>query len=246
MERIVIFGGTTEGRLLTEALSKQPADLTVCVATEYGKIEQGELNGVTVHSGRLDVPGMEQLLKGARLCVDATHPYAKEASRNIREACRRTGVAYKRLLREQSELPQGAVAVSTAEEAADYLAERSGNILLTTGSKELSAFSRIGRRRLYVRVLPLVESLKLCEAAGILPANILALQGPFSRELNEALIRQFKIDYLVTKDGGSAGGFGEKAAAAQNTGTSLIVLTRQKEDGESFEQVLRECEEMLR
>lgn len=246
MKHIVIFGGTTEGRLLTETLSKLNADITVCVATEYGKTEQGELSGVTVHSGRLDVSGMEEILKGTALCIDATHPYAREASCNIREACCRTGVPYKRLLREQSELPQTAVAVQTMKEAADYLAGCSGNVLLTTGSKELSAFSCIDRKRLFVRVLPLIESLKLCEAAEILPGNILALQGPFSCEFNEALIHQFQIKYLVTKDGGSVGGFKEKVMAAEKTGIELIVITRPRERGESFEKVLRDCEEMLK
>ena len=98
MKHIVIFGGTTEGRELAEALAGKPLSLTVCVATEYGREEQGELPGVEVHSGRLDAAAMTVLLKGTDLCVDATHPYAKEVSKNIRSACASSGTPYRRLL----------------------------------------------------------------------------------------------------------------------------------------------------
>ncbi len=43
------------------------------------------------------------------------------------------------------------------------------------------------------------------------------MQGTFSYALNRALMEQFAIRFLVTKDGGAAGGFEEKARAAQDT-----------------------------
>lgn len=76
-------------------------------------------------------------------------------------------------------------------------------------------------------------------------ADILALQGPFSRELNEAIIRQYHISWLVTKDGGAVGGFAEKVEAAENTGARLVVIARPEETGQDFETVLRECEDLL-
>ena len=67
------------------------------------------------------------------------------------------------------------------------------------------------------------------------------MQGPFSREMNAALIRQFEIRFVVTKDGGGPGGFPEKAAAAKETGAQLIVLRRPEESGLSFDEVLKDC-----
>uniref|UniRef100_UPI00260871F7 precorrin-6A/cobalt-precorrin-6A reductase n=1 Tax=uncultured Desulfovibrio sp. TaxID=167968 RepID=UPI00260871F7 len=96
--------------------------------------------GAAIHTGRLDVPGMARILLGSDLCVDATHPYAAEASRNIREAAQSAGVPYRRLLRRESDLPDGCLCAGSAEEAARLLEGREGNILLTTGAKELSAF----------------------------------------------------------------------------------------------------------
>ena len=72
------------------------------------------------------------------------------------------------------------------------------------------------RERLYVRVLPGLESISLCMHNDITGKHILALQGPFSTQLNEALIDQYDIRCLVTKKSGAAGGFIEKIAAAKN------------------------------
>ena len=84
-----------------------------------------------------------------------------------------------------------------------------------------------------------------CEAAGVPHGNIIALQGPFTRELNEALMRRFDIGYLVTKDGGAPGGFGEKAQAARNVGARLVVIRRPADSGEDYAAVLNECREMM-
>ena len=243
--RAVIFGGTTEGRELSHGLARLGAAVTVCVATAYGREEQGEAPGIRVLAGRLDEAAMERVVAGADVCVDATHPYAREASRNIRSACGRAGVKCLRLLREESGIPAGAEVFSTAAGAAAWLADREGNILLATGAKELGAFAPLGGARLYPRVLPSRESLEACGAAGVPRSNILALQGPFSQELNEALIRQFHIRFLVTKDGGKAGGFPEKAAAAAATGAQLVLLRRPEEEGLDYESVLHYCKEMM-
>lgn len=244
--RFVIFSGTGEGRSLACALAQRGAQVTVCVATPHGREEQGSEPGVTVRCGRLDAQGMAEIIRGAALCVDATHPYAAEASVNIRAAARAADVPYRRLLRPASEMPRGAVQAPSAAWAAQWLAARSGNVLLTTGAKELAAFAPLPPERLFVRVLPLAESLAACEAAGIPHRNIIAMQGPFSQALNEALLRQFDIRWLVTKDGGAAGGFAEKAAAARAAGAQLLVLVRPADSGESYDDILHFCGEMLK
>lgn len=243
--RVVVFGGTTEGRTLSKRLARMGAAVTVCVATGYGREEQGEDPGVAVLTGRLDEAGMAEVLSGADLCVDATHPYAAQASGNIRRACALAGVRLLRLLREESGTPEGAAVFSSPEEAADWLKDREGGILLATGAKELKAFAPLGGERLYPRVLPLAGSLEACAEAGVPARNILALQGPFTQEMNEAMIRQYHIRFLVTKDGGRAGGFGEKAAAAAAAGAKLVLLRRPEEDGLDYDTVLARCGEMM-
>ena len=265
--RIVIFGGTTEGRELSRFLAARGAAVTVCVATDYGRETQGAAAGVTVLTGRKGQAEMASALAGAALCVDATHPYAVEATKNIRAACLAADVPYRRLVREACANPAenrvterstagdstagshsagtGMITVADASAAAAFLASTTGNILLATGAKELSRYARLDPVRLFPRILPTHEGLSACEALNIPHRNIIAMQGPFSRELNEALIRQYSIAYLVTKDGGRTGGFPEKAQAARNTGTVLVLLRRPAETGAGFAEIAAECENLL-
>ena len=243
--RVVIFSGTTEGRELSAETASMGAETVVCVATEYGKLMQEHVPNTQTLSGRMDAEEMAKVLTGADLCIDATHPYAREASRNIREATKTANVPYRRLLRRESKLPPDCILVDSAADAAQFLQDTEGNILLTTGAKELTAFSTVERQRLVPRVLPVQESLAACEGMEIPRGNVIAMQGPFSCELNTALIHQFSIEWLVTKDGGAAGGFAEKAEAAQETGARLVVIRRPKEDGEPYETILELCKEMM-
>lgn len=240
---IFIFSGTTEGRELSLRLQKMGHQVTVSVATGYGKAAQGP-GPVRILEGRMQEDEMERALSGFDLCIDATHPYAEAAGRNIRKAAGAAGVPYLRLQREESPIPENAVTVRNAKEAADYLSGREGRILLTTGSKELSAFAEIARERLIVRILPSLQSLEEALTADIPLANIIAMEGPFSEAFNELLIREKKISFLVTKDGGRPGGFPEKAEACRACGTTMVLIRRPEgREGDSMETILQKIEE---
>lgn len=114
-----------------------------------------------------------------------------------------------------------------AEHAARMLSETGGNILLTTGSQTLEIYAAaVPAKRLWVRVLPTREALELCERSGIHPSHIIAMQGPFSAELNGALYDQFWIRVMVTKDSGIAGGLEEKVLPALAREMDVIVIDR--------------------
>lgn len=243
---VVVFSGTTEGRELSRQLAALGIEVTVSVATPLGQEEQGSAPGVTVRCGRLLPDEMAALLGDAALCIDATHPYAVEATKNIKAAAEKAGVEYLRLLRPASPLSENCLVFESAKQAAEALAAKEGNLLLATGAKELAQFAAIPPERLYPRVLPTLESIAACEAANIPHRNIIAMQGPFSFALNQAMMEQFHIRWLVTKDGGAAGGFDEKAAAASAAGAQLVVIRRPPEQGETASEVLKRCKEMIR
>ena len=239
MYKICIFAGTTEGRELVEFLSTLPVSVTACVATEYGETLLSPRENLTISANRLTAREMEDLFGKERfdLVVDATHPYASVVTENIASACTKTDTEYLRLLRGGASAPEDAVFVSDISGAVEYLNTRDGNILLTTGSKELSKFAPVWDfvDRVYARVLPMEESLHLCESAGLKPAHILAMQGPFSKEMNVAMLKSVDAKFLVTKDSGSKGGFEEKIAAARETGAKLVVIGRPPQrDGLNF------------
>ena len=262
---ILIFGGTTEGRMLAQAipeLHKGRHSVTVSVATSVGAHELAGIEGINVIVGRLNEEEMVRLFLKKKsdggcedeagkhlpydLVVDATHPYAVEVSANIRSAAARTGVRCVRLVRTDENVENegrlskdnDAVYADSAASAAAYLAGTEGRILLTTGSKELGAFREIPADRLYVRVLPTAESIVACANAGIPYRNTIAMVGPFSREMNAATIRQYQIAWMVTKDSGKAGGFDEKMEACRETGARPVVIARPEESGLTMEEVL--------
>ncbi|MCD8198025.1 MAG: precorrin-6A reductase [Lachnospiraceae bacterium] len=251
MRPVIIFAGTIEGRMLSEFLSGKGISVTACVATDYGETLLTENEYLRVHAGRMDQQEMAAFLRGeeAKLVVDATHPYAVEVSRNVAAACQEARVEYIRLIREQDVWDaDGAVLVDSVDEAVEYLKDKEGNILATTGSKELHKYTAIPdyEKRVFARVLSTGQVATACEKLGFVGKNLICMQGPFSEELNTALLRQFDCKYLVTKETGKAGGFGEKVRAARKAGAHLVLVGRpQEQEGYSFKEVLRLLEERL-
>ena len=275
MKKIVIFAGTTEGRRLSEILADAGIAHTVCVATEYGEIvmrEQTDAEAartkeqpfVSLHRGRMDREQMEEFLRneGYEIVVDATHPYARVVTENIQSAVNTLRTTeretqfpiYLRLEREIAETPEAedpVVSIRYFESNADCakaLENTEGNILLTTGSKELAMYCASGRLhdRLYVRILPGRESLELCMEQGIKGRQILALQGPFSTEMNAAILKQYDIRHMVTKNSGRTGGYQEKLEAAKMLGIPVYVIqpARKAWDTYSFAGICGKLEQL--
>lgn len=246
MEKVIVFAGTTEGYELCRFLSEHQISVYACAATEYGGKALTETPYLHIHTGRLSREEMEAffLKEAPNFVLDATHPYAAEVTDNIKSACEKTGFFYQRVLREQGRQAEKAVYVESTEAAAEFLNTTEGNVLLTTGSKELKKFLGVKdyKERLYARVLSLPSVMEECSAAGFEGKHLIGMQGPFSRELNEAMLRQFHCRYLVTKDSGKAGGFQEKIDAAFSCGAIPVIIGRPlKEEGLS----LVECKKWL-
>lgn len=237
MSGIVIFGGTTEGRKLAEAFAGTALQVSLCVATEYGASLIPSSENLQIHTGRLEPEQMTAFLREAEpeLVLDATHPYAAVVTEHIRAACLELKLPLLRVSREQK---QGAetdaediIFVDSVEEAAAYLRGTEGRILLTTGSKELEKYAVIEnyKERCVARVLPTLPVMEKCSGLGFTGKNLIAMQGPFSLEMNVQMIRAAGCRFLVTKESGKEGGYEEKCQAALETGTRLIVVRRPRE-----------------
>ena len=229
--KLTIFSGTSEGHALCRFVSACGGNADVYVATDYGAAVMEPMHGITVHEGRLDADAMAAVLDADTLLVDATHPYAAVVSDNLRAACTQTGAQYERLLRPA--LDSGdVVTVPDTAAAVRWLNAHPGRALLTVGSKELAAFASVEgyRERLVARVLPSASVLEQCASLGFAGAQVIAMQGPFSHEMNVALLRQTRADILVTKDTGKAGGFAEKLSAAREVGATVLVIARPREE----------------
>ena len=235
-EKILIFGGTTEGRELADAFSKAGIPHVVSVATEYGKEIELNSGEESLIVGRKNKDEIVSLLSDGEysLVVDATHPFATLVSSEIEVACRETKTEYLRLKRPLDKWDEeGAIKVASVAEASKALESVMGNILILTGSKDLSELLAgiSDRSRVYARVLPSVDSLNKCLEAGLSGRQIIAMQGPFSHDMNVALIKEVGAKVILTKESGSSGGFEEKLSAARECGVKCVVIeSPEKED----------------
>ncbi len=249
MQNLLIFSGTSEGRALARHLADHGKSVTVCVATEYGQevMAQEEDSRISVQIGRLDAAQMEEMMSEGNfdVIVDATHPFALEVSENIAQACAGQKKELLRLLRDEqpaeSTTDAKIIYADCAEQAAAYLNQFRGNIFLTTGSKELAIYARRIQdiSRLYVRILPTAAEVENCRRLGLKGRQIICMQGPFSTELNIAMIREVKASILVTKETSQAGGFTQKLQAVSQAGIEALVIRRPEETGYSMDEILK-------
>lgn len=241
MNRFLIFGGTTEGRLLAEYCDLNRIFCAVSVATEYGAELLPRSEFVRAETGRKDRNEIAALILsgGFDAVFDATHPYATEAGKNISGACSDTNTPYYRVIRESYQECEEALYFDTAAEAADFAEKNSGTFFIATGSKELPLFCREGlSERCIVRVLPNEKIIEDCKKSGFF--KIIGGKGPFGFEDNCC---HFKgCGYVITKESGQTGGFEEKRRAAAAVGAKLLIIKRPKENGIS----LLRAEELLR
>lgn len=255
---IMLFAGTTEGRRICEFLTVKKCITHVYVTTEYGKELLPVQNNVHIHVGKMDGKQMSDEIKAIHpdIVIDATHPYATQVTHNIKEACDSRHIFYVRVLREENTEGAGnnadnIIYTETMKDVVRLLNDDRfihKNVLMTTGSKNIPEYVHIKdfKDRLYLRLLPNPQMMESAIQAGIMPAHLIGMQGPFSQELNEAVIRQFNIGVLVTKESGNNGGYEEKISAALNTGTDCIVIRRPLEnDGKKLSEIIAYLEENI-
>lgn len=260
---------------LNKQQKMQNIQVHVCVASEYGAQVLPEDDALKVHVGRLEQADMQEFLQAvqADICVDATHPYAVLVTQNIYQACKVVGVPYVRVRRDMQEEPVNAdpdmqmsgthigdadgkrytdetsdsIYVGDIQEAVDYLKGVTGNILITTGSKELHLYTQIPdyESRCTARVLPTQSVVEACTELGFTGKHLICMQGPFDLEMNLATLRYADADFMVTKASGKNGGYDEKCEAALAAGVQLVVIGRPKEQVEPV-MSLAQTEEYLR
>ncbi|MBD0380697.1 precorrin-6A reductase [Paenibacillus sedimenti] len=230
---ILVLAGTSDARELALRIrSAGYAVLTTVVTESAAKSMEAEKLPVLI--GRLTATDMQQLIadKEVRIVVDATHPFAEEASKNAMAAAQLAQVPYVRFERKSLSIEQSALVttVDDYKQAAELAAEKRGSIMLTTGSKTLKIFADrligLPDTTLIARMLPRKDNMEKCEELGIEQKNIVAMQGPFSKELNQALYNHYKVTLMITKESGKVGAVDEKLEAALEMGIPTIVIGR--------------------
>jgi len=250
---ILVLAGTADASAIIGRLKAEGYRVAASAVSEYGARLAWEAGADLVRTGPLAGEGLVDYIKGHGILavIDATHPFAVTISKVAREACRALGLPYFRYGRPEMDLPfhPRLFWASGFEEAAG-LAACGRVIFLTIGTRHLECFTKapaLKGKRLVVRVLPEEDSLARCRRLGILPRDIVALQGPCSYELNRALYLQFQAEVVVTKDSGRTGGVEEKVKAALDLGLKVVVVRRPPEvGGSSTEEVVSLLKETVK
>jgi precorrin-6A/cobalt-precorrin-6A reductase len=229
------MSGTADGREIVRQLDQAGASVRTTVATSYGQevLERMGLGHLCVRA-RLSGDGLPNFIEenGVDTIIDATHPYAVNASVIAMEACKKKNTRYIRFQRDGTPLPQSLLIhqVDDVDQAVDTAGRLGKRILLTTGFKSAEDFSRLlkdgGDYAIIVRILPMPDHISRCIEMGISQKNIIAAQGPFSKEFNIVNIRDLDIHVVVTKDGGKEAKMQEKIDACLETQTPLVIIQR--------------------
>ncbi len=249
-KRILLLSGTSEGPPLARALRAAGFQVRATVTRDEAR---ANLFGPLAGDIQVEARGFTEqsladfLARGeADLVLDATHPFAVRITRLAHAVCRRLGVPYVRYERPDWEPPPGTRQVGSFAEAAALLPSLGRRVLLTIGAKQLKHFAALhDRLYLVARVLPSATSIEQAGAAGFTPDRLLGLRPPFSRDFNRAILREYRIDVLLTKASGREGGVQEKVLAAADEGAAVVMI-RRPEPGEihgvaSIEAAVRAC-----
>ena len=230
---ILLLAGTKDGRELGRYLSELGHDICLSVTSSYGH-ELALGSAKAINEAKLNDFELVDFIKdnSITMIIDATHPYAQNASQNAVQAAKVAAIDYLRYERAKTELPvyDRLYVVADNIAACQLINEQSKwqTIFLTTGSKDLAAFAaNIGKhKRVIARILPEADVLSEVRTLGFMPRDIIAMQGPFSQEMNTIMFKDCQADVIVTKDSGNIGGSDSKVAAAVALGLPLIVIGR--------------------
>lgn len=237
---IWIISGTQDGRQIAAELvdreNKKPEaerrKIMMTVVSQYGKVLAAH-EGLDIAVGRFTKDDMVRTIKeqGVTLILDCSHPYAAIVSETAYEACKETGIDYVRYERKEIPLPEYDKLYHAKDEveAAELAGQLGKSILLTTGSKTLKTFVQseaLKDAEIWARVLPVSSVIKMCEDLGMKAKYVLAIQGPFSYEMNLAMIRDYHADVMITKNSGLVGGSDTKLNAAIDAGIAVIVIDK--------------------
>ncbi|MBP5858088.1 cobalt-precorrin-6A reductase [Marivibrio halodurans] len=223
--RIVILGGTGEARSFVEtALARHGpaidpitslAGRTQAPAALPGRVRIGGFGGPAGLAGYLRAEAVD-------LLVDATHPFARHMPHHAAEAAAESGIPRLRLERApwRPGIGDRWHSLKSVEAAAECLPDHGRRALVTVGAQEATRFAAIEGAQIYLRAI---------DAAGLPPEradlrHILA-RGPFDLEAERALLAQYRIDLLVTKNSGGAATVA-KLEAARAVGIPVLMVDR--------------------
>ena len=224
-ERLLILGGTAEGRALAAAAQARFGPALTVISALAGRTRAPLLPAGEVRIGGFGgADGLAAYLRDERigLLIDATHPFATQISAQACAAAAEAGVQRLALVRP----PWRAVAgdrwtlVDSAEAAAAAIPAAANRVFLTVGVRSLSPFA--GRRDCWFLVRLVDEP---AQPIPLARHRLICARGPFTEADERALLTEHRIDCLVTRGSGGDATVA-KLAAARALGVAVVMVRR--------------------
>ncbi|WP_109506079.1 cobalt-precorrin-6A reductase [Nocardioides speluncae] len=213
--KVLLLGGTGEARELASRLRGHEVLTSLAGAVADPRLPEGEVR----IGGFGGAEGLAEWLVEHRIeaLVDATHPYAARITANAHAAAAAVGVPALILDRPSWPADPSWLRVASAEAAAASLAAGE-RVFLTIGRQHVGAFAGADAWFLVRSIDP---------PTGPLPARheLLLARGPFEYDDELALLREHRIDTLVTKNSGGPATVA-KLDAARALGVRIVVIDR--------------------
>lgn len=251
---IWLIGGTTEGLELSRQMVRRALRCVVSVTTEIAKSQYPQTLLLQVRVQQFNFETLTAFLAREQIAVilDASHPYATEISTLAMQTAAACQIPYLRF--ERLSIAGEHHCIERVENIAAVLSEeylQDQRVLLTLGVKGLMQFQPWqSRSTLFARILPSEAALKTAIASGFSPDRLIALRPPISLELEIALWQQWRIERVVTKASGQAGGEDVKQQAAAQLGIPLVVVKRPRlsypQQTSDLEDAIAFCEQALK
>jgi precorrin-6A/cobalt-precorrin-6A reductase len=244
--RVLILGGTAEASGLAHALA---GDTRIAAITSLA----GRTRAPAALPGEVRVGGfggpeaLAEYLRSEKidLAVDATHPFAARISRNAAQACEAAGVPRLLLARPPWTAQAGDnwIPAADAAAAAGALPGLGDRVFLAIGRQELAAFAGLTDHWFLVRLVEQPEA-----PPPLTDYRLVLGRGPFAVEAERDLLREHKIEAVVSKNSGGTGA-SAKIAAARELGLPVVMIERppapESETAESIEAALAWIETRL-
>ena len=227
---IWLIGGTSEARELVNRIK----DLNNIIITSATETEKEFIDFSNLIVGRMSYDEMLKFIEenNISMIVNLAHPYATIVTENAKKAAMESDIKYIRYIRKRTADSRDGIYLNSYEEAYDYISKLDGNIFFTTGSKNIGDFEKVrGNNRFIYRILPAMESIKECKKHNVGLKDIIAILGPFSKEYNKTMFKEYDVDYVIMKDSGSRGGTIEKLQGCKELGIIPIIIGREEEKG---------------
>jgi precorrin-6A/cobalt-precorrin-6A reductase len=221
--RVLILGGTAEGRLLGEQLSSDDRyDALISFAGRTASLERPAARHRVGGFG--GAAGLATFLRegGFQALVDATHPFAARISQNAVEAAIATSTPMIRLERRAWPMVTGDhwIVVNDMRAAALAIGDEPRRVFLTIGRLEIEAFCLAPHHHYLVRS---VDSFTL--PSPLASARVITARGPFDFEREKALLEREGTEIVVSKNSGAPATYA-KIEAARALALPVVMVGR--------------------